>query len=298
MSADYTTTGLIANTKRRGFVPAGSGLTTSDILQILSEQLRNYIPSFLKGLREEFIVAQLSVPVTAQAVPIPARACGVALRTIGWMDSAGHVRPLVRIEPERRHDWNDATGLPRGFMFQGNNALLFPAATTGTLVVSYQQRPGQLVLTTDCALVTGNAGGGILNVVGAGLPASLVVGAQVDIASGAPNFGLRMVDAEITSISVALPTSIIEVDGDSDSVVAGDFICLASETCVPQIPLECFDLLAQAAALEICQSNGSTRLQAVKDGLKDLREQVAMILSPRADGTSRPIINRSRLGRW
>ena len=51
MSADYTTIGLLANMKRRGFIPAGCGLTTSDLLQILTSELRNYIPAFLKGIR-------------------------------------------------------------------------------------------------------------------------------------------------------------------------------------------------------------------------------------------------------
>ncbi len=128
MSVDYTTVGLIANTRRRASLPEGSGFTDNDFLQVLSEQLRNYIPAFLKGIREEFIIAQASATVTAATVPIPTRACGAALRTIAWTMSDGTLRDLARIEPERRNDYGSSTGEPVGYVFQGNNIILVPAA--------------------------------------------------------------------------------------------------------------------------------------------------------------------------
>ncbi len=292
MAADYTTVGLINETKARGFIPVGSGLTSSDLLQVLTGQLRNYIPAFLKSIREEYLIAELSIAVTAATVPIPARACGVALRTIGWTCTDGTVRPLDRIEPERRGDYGATAAEPSGYMFQGNNVILLPAVTSGTLVVSYQQRPGQLVLPTDCAEITGLEDGTTFDV--DSNPSGLAVGALVDIVGGAPNFKLKAMDLTVlTNDSGHLE---INANVPSDWAV-GDFVCVATETCVPQIPLECFDLLAQAAALEIAQATGSTRLEAIRTALKDLREQVMMILSPRADGSARPIISRSRLGR-
>ncbi len=293
MPTDYTTAGLIADTKSRGFIPAGSGLTTSDLLRVLTGQLRNYIPAFLKSIREEYLVAQLSVTVTAATVPIPVRACGVALRTIGWTLPDGTVRNLARVEPERRGDLPASGAEPVGFMFQGNNVILLPAVTSGTLVVSYQQRPGQLVLTTDCAEITGLEDGTTFDV--DANPSTLAVGTLVDVVGGAPNFKLKAMDQTVVTNDSGHLELAANVPTDW---AVGDWVCPATETCVPQIPLECFDLLAQAAALEIAQATGSTRLEAIRAGLKDLREQVLVILSPRADGSARPIISRSRLGRW
>ena len=295
MSADYTTSGLIADTKLRGFFGSGDGLTSSRLLKVLTGQLRNYIPAFLKGLREEFIIAELSIAVTSAVVPIPVRACGVALRTIGWLESSGEVRQLTRIEPERRAAWATSGTSPQGFMFRGNDCILVPAVTSGTLVVAYQQRGGELVLPTDCAKVY--AYDDVVTLIVDNLPSSIVVGTVVDIISGSPNFGLISMDAAVISVAsigggqfdigfASLPTGI----------VAGDFVSLATETCVPQIPLECFDLLCQAAAVEVAQSTGSTRLEAIQSGLRDLRASVSMILSPRADSSSRVIVSRSRLG--
>jgi hypothetical protein len=290
---DYTTTGLLANMKRRGFTPAGSGLTTDDFLQVLSEQLRSYIPAFLKGLREEFIIAQLSVTVTSPTVPIPPRACGAALRSIGWQYADGRVRPLDRIEPERRGDWALTGSEPQGFIFQGNNCILLPAVSSGTLVVSYQQRPGELVLPTDCAVVTTINSTVIVTV--ASMPASWGSGTLLDLVGAEPNFKLKAMDVPVNFVSGG--TTISFSDTLPTDLAEGDFICAATETCVPQLPMECFDLLAQAAAFQIATSTGSDRMKSIGLSLERLEKQLASVLSPRADGSPRVIVNRSGIGR-
>lgn len=297
MSADYTTSGLIADTKLRGFFGSGDGLTSSRLLKVLTGQLRNYIPAFLKGLREEFLVAELSIAVTSAVVRVPVRACGVALRTVGWRESSGEVRQLTRIEPESRAAWAVSGTSPQGFMFRGNDCILVPAVTSGTLVVAYQQRGGELVLPTDCAKVYAYSSSTALIV--DNLPSSIIAGTVVDIVSGAPNFRMIAMDAAVASVADGPGGGQFTVDLESlpTGIVRGDFVSLATETCVPQIPLECFDLLCQAAAVEVAQSTGSSRIEAIKAGLKDLRADVSMILSPRADSNSRIIVSRSRLGR-
>lgn len=297
--ADYTTTGLLANMKRRGFTPSSSGLTTSDLLSCLSETLRTYIPAFLKGLREEFIISQLSIAVTSATVPVPARACGIALRTIGWLESDGRVRPLTRIEPERRSDWGQSGSSPRGFMFQGNNCILVPAVTSGTLVVSYQQRTGELVLPTSAAVIDNRLNSTTLVVSNA--PNTIASDVLCDVVGFQPNFKLKAMDLEVVAVSDNGGgfSSVVFTDTLPTTFVAGDFLCLANETCVPaELPLECFDLLAQATAFQIASDTGSERLKTITLALERLEKQVALVLSPRDDGGARVIVNRSRIGRW
>lgn len=292
MSVDYTTVGLIANCKRRASLPSGTGLTDNDFLQVLSEQLRNYIPAFLKGIREEFIIAQLSIAVTSATVPIPERACGAALRTIAWTQSDGSLRNLARVEPERRNEYGQTGSEPRGYMFQGNNVILLPAVTSGTLVVSYQQRPGQLVLPTSCAVVTSIDDAYTLSF--DSLPADFTDARVYDMLDPRPNFKLLGMDIAVNGIAGnqvtftgTIPTGVFE----------GCYLCLAQETPIPQVPPEVHDLLAQAAAWEIATSTGSTRKDAIRDALKELRAQVTMLMSPRSDGSARVVVSRSRLGR-
>jgi hypothetical protein len=294
---DYTTVGLLANTKRRTAVGSGSGLTTSELLEVLSEQLRTYIPAFLKGLREEFIIAELNITVTSPVVPLPPRACGAAFRTIGWLHPDGRVEQLTRIEPERRNDWGENGDHPTGFMFQGNNAILIPAVQTGTLVVSYQERPGQLVLPTSCALVTGYDDSSSLIV--SNLPTGIATDAPCDIVSATPNFVMFAMDAVVLS-TTNLGGGEWKIEFDDTlptNIQPGDYVSLAGETCIPRLPMEAFDLLAQAAAFQIASNSGNERLPAYANALKMVREQVALVLSPRADGSSRIITTNSRLGR-
>lgn len=292
MSVDYTTVGLIANCKRRASLPAGTGYTDNDFLQVLSEQLRNYIPAFLKGIREEFIIAEAQTSITAATVPLPPRACGAALRTIEWLLSDGTRRPLPRIEPERRGGYTSGSE-PLGYVFQGNNVLLVPPVTTGTLVVSYQQRPGQLVLPTSCAEVVGIEDDFTLSF--DSVPAEFLDSELYDIVACRPNFGSVGIDLSVNNITA---TTIEFTSAFPSGVLPGDFVCIATETPIAQVPYEVHDLLAQAAAYAIAASTGSTRTSAIKDALKELRDEVTMLLSPRSDGSARVVVSRSRLGRW
>ncbi len=274
----------MAGVKRRGFLPSGTGLSSSEILQYASDELGSYIPAFLKSIREEFIVASLRLAVTSGTVAAPARAVGAALRTIGWLQADGRVRPLNRIEPEN-------AGEPVGYMFQGNNVLLLPAPTSGTLCLTYQQRPGQLVLPTECALVTEISG---LGVTVEAAMSDWTDSMLFDVVSASPNFvalalDVTVADADESEIFFsAIPTG----------MAVGDYICLAGETCIPQIPTEVHDLLAQAAAVAIANSTGSERLPAIKAKFTELENSIRLLLSPRSDGSARPIVSRSRIGRW
>lgn len=297
MAVDYTTTELIANCKRRGYLPAGSGLTSSAILQVLTEQLRTHVPAFLKGIREEYLIATLAVSVSNGVVNAPSRAVGAAFRNIKWILADGSYLPLSRIEPENSNNpAGDGSNIPYGYTLQANKVRLVPSSVTGTVLLSYQQRPGQLVLPTDCVQVTG-AGAGSVSFATGTAPPGFVALAAFDIVKGTPNFEVlamdmiaESVDPDAITFSGTFPTGA--------GVAAGDWLCLAGETCIPPVILEVHDLIAQAAASKIANSTGSARATEIKDALKDLTKELTTLLTPRDDGAARPIISGSRLGRF
>lgn len=296
MSVDYTTIGLLRNAKRRGFLPTGSGLDSSALLEVLSEQLRNYIPAFLKGLREEYLVASLSIAITSATVPVPARAVGAALRTAKWTGTDGAKRQISRIEPERRQDYELTGSCPSAYYFEGNNLILVPAVTSGTLVLAYQQRPGQLVLPSACALITGiNTGTHTLAF--DSVPSTFLDSELYDFVPPRGNFTAIQIDTSVDSVT---STTMVLTDAVPTGLHVGDYVCLAGETCIPQLPSELHDLLAQAAAYQVASDTGSTRLPSISDALARLEKQLSVILSPRNDGSARAIVNRSSLGvrRW
>ncbi len=293
MAIDNTTTSLVASIKRRGFIPAGSGLSTADILAYASDELQNYIPAFLKSIREEFIVASLDLSVTSGTVAAPARAVGAALRTIGWVQADGRTRFLTRVEPENAGGFAGQTGEPAGYMFQGNNVILLPTPSSGTLRITYQQRPGVLVLPEDCGLITAfdaGAGEATLDPVHSEWTTDM----EFDVVSGSANFQALGLDVQAAQADQN-PFQFGDVPVGTR---VGDYVCLAGETCIPQLPTEVHALLAQSAALAIANATGSARLAAIQKKFDDTEKHLTMILSPRSDGSARPIVSNSRIGRW
>lgn len=306
MSADFTTTGLIAKVIRRGFLPPGGALSSSDILQYATDQLRSYIPAFLKDLREEYLIAKLTLTVTGPVVPAPARAVGAALRTLKWRGSDGRYIPIPRTEPERAGDFCTSGSCPRAYYFEGNNIVLLPAVSSGTLQLAYQQRPGELVLPTACARITAvdypNQQVTVASRPGLNAAAPSSFGgtsATYDLVGGTPNFVAYSLDFGAGFNTPIAFTGNIGQFNDPVmplGISVGDYLCLADETCIPQLPIELHDLVAQSAAAAIANATGSSRKDSINDALTKLEAQLTSILSPRNDGSGRAIVNRSSIG--
>jgi len=292
LSVDYTTTALVAAVKRRGFIPRGTGTSDADILQYATDELDSYIPSLLKSIREEYLIAPLDIAVISATVPCPARAVGTALRTVEWLVSGFRPRQLGRIEPERQQNYALTGSEPLGYMLQGNNLILMPAVTSGTLRLTYQQRPGQLVSTTACAKVL-NVSTNVLTV--EAIPDDFEDSELFDIVSGQPNFVAEGMDLSVDDID---PTglTITFTDALPSGILAGDYVSFAVETCIPQLPFELFGLLAQKTAHAIASATGSSREGAIYKKLESVEKEMKALLSPRVDGSARVIVNRLGAG--
>lgn len=209
---------------------------------------------------------------------------------------------LPRWEPETAGVYAGQTGEPIGYVFQGNTIQLLPAPTSGTIRLGYQQRPGKLVLTTACAQVADFDSVSEVLFLADDFPSTWVITDTFDVVHQTPNFSLGSMDLPISAITddpgVTHFTDVTLVDNTPASMVVGDWFCLAGETCIPQLPQELHALLAQQTAYVIADATGSARLGAIEKARDRLQEELTMLLSPRSDGSARPIVSRSRIGRW
>jgi hypothetical protein len=299
---DYTTNALCASILRRGGLPAGTGLSRADLLQRATEELRGSIYAFLKGLREEFVIAPLVLSPTTNTVTIPVRASGAALRTVQFQNNTtqGYFN-LPRVEPERAVAYIAAGTQPQGFFFQGNNLILIGCQNpVGSLQISYQQRGGQLVFPTACGQITSiTPGGSTTAIVVSSAPTTFTSSQLYDFVSATPNFVASALDvvAAVSGTTLTVANSLVP-----STLAVGDYVCLAGETCIPQLPYELHDLLAQVTAQEIAMSTGSSRLDAITSKTNQLKNDLTNLLSPRTDGQARPVISRGagwrRRGGW
>ena len=291
MANAWTVDNLIRRMRTRGYLPASLGLTTQQILDTFTDEAGLYVVSMLKSIREEFLVAEADLAATSgDLLAIPARAAGAALRSLSWLVS-GVATPLDRIEPERRHLY-DATGTPAGYIFHGDSVELVPASS-GTVRVKYQQRPGLFVLEASCGLIS-DVTSGVVTV--DAFPSDFAATEAYDFVRGTANYGTRAIDVEPTAVDSGARTLTFATADIPSGLAAGDFVCLAGETCLPPFPSELHQLLALRSALAIAQGSGSSRVRDLKtelegeDGRGGMRKDVIALLTPRNDASARPII--------
>ena len=300
-SNPYTTEALLRSLRLRGFLPQGSGFNTADFLQLASEEQSLYVMAMLKGIREEYVVATLDIVVTSVTVPFPHRAAGAALRSVAWVVDSGNVPLLTRIEPELRNAYPATGDRPTAFMFEGNNVILVPAATSGTLRVQYQQRLSRLVLPDACGQISAINTGTRTVTLEDDLPADFEVSqtydylSKYDFVSNAPNFIIRGMDYVCTSLDSGAKTLTFSADLPDDLHV-GDWLCNAGETPIPQLPAEVHTLLGVRTAEVSLQGQGSARYPAVHAATPQARADAMALLAPRSDSSPRVIVRRGGPG--
>src|SRR5690606_8653031 len=101
------------------------------------------------------------------------------------------------------------------------------------------------------------------------------------------------IDQTITGIS----GTTIEFSSLPDELAVGDYVCLAGESPVPQIPVEFHALLAQEVVVKVLEALGKSTKDA-KDDLKTLKENLPNLITPRVQGESRRVVNRRPITRY
>jgi hypothetical protein len=285
--ADYTTTGLIADVKRRGHFPTSqSTFQTSDLLKILNDALYAVIVPLIQSAQEEFFVTYSDTTIVAgtDAYAIPSRAIGGALRDVATVDGA-ELTSLERLDPEViTHD-----DRPEGFMLRGNKVVLYPSPVqSGTLRLSYYRRPSELVATSSCGLITAiNTGTNEVTV--SSTPSGWTTNTSIDIIPSTPHFDAL---SEAVAISSVAGTT-ITLPSLPSGLAVGDYLTPAGQSPIPQVPVEAHPLLAQAAALRCASDQGTDdAFKRLADVYSRMERDFLQILSPRVEGAPKKVNNR------
>jgi hypothetical protein len=294
--ADYTATNyLIPAIKRRLMVPTTQAtFQAADFLAVLNAELQSEVVPLLMSVREEYFVAETDVDVTAgtAAYDIPERAIGGDLRDVLMVASDGTTRNLVRLEPEAAVGWPAGDGTPAGFVLKDEQVVLYPApsGTTEQLRLSYHRRPGVLVDVADVATVSSSTATAVTAVASA--PASFTTSAPLDFIRGAPQF--RTLSAEVTPSAVSGTSITITTPS---GLAAGDYLALAGESPVAQVPLELLPVLVLRACIVIATALGDREMAGMVSGELQAKQQSALtLIANRVKGEQRKMPNGMR--RW
>ena len=286
-TTEYLVDQLIRSVKRRAYMPTNDATFSSpDMLEVLNEEMRDYVVPFLRDVHEEYMVRTLDlvVAVGVTNVRIPPRCAAEALKAVMHDPTGtGNYVPMSRVEPQLSMNISG-----RAYFVEDDHLVLTEAPTAPlTLRLKYLYRPNTMVLSSSCAKITS------LSATFA-FPNFGTIGQYCDIVAGQPGFRTLVLDALIND-----NTSGTEFDVNVEEQCAiGDWMAPAGTSPFPQIPVEAWGLLAQRAAVKLLEGKGSEnydKAQAELEGTPNnpggLRARVLSALSNRTETSPKYIQN-------
>ena len=273
-----TTIDIIDSIKRKGSFPTSNELfSNTDYLNILNDEVLTQIVPMLVKLNEEYFLTykEYSVASGTSSYRIPSRSVASGLRDVQLIDSAGNVQSLIRLQEDDR---TSNTNGPRGYYLKGNQVILSPSPTSSgdTLRLAFLRRPSKFVLPSACAVIQ-SINTTLNQIVVTSLPSAITVNSLVDFVQAESPYDIIEFDYSISNISGTTLT-FTSIPND---IVVGDYISLASQSCVAMVPEELIPVLVQAALATCLTSKKDTQAKIEIEKLEQMKQVMTTIFSPR-----------------
>lgn len=291
------TTEFLAAVERAITVPTYQPrFTKDDLLALAAEEQRTTVVPKLLSLRQNYLLWRQAVPVVAltSQVSFPARAIGRGSKQIAWLPAGANEQENELTEftlRESRAYPDDDQGVPSGFTEFGDKVKLLPRPLeAGTAVFYIYAKPSKPVFLTRCAQVQSVGVGAVT--LATSVPSNITVGALVDFTKGTPGNNLLLADVPVSNIAGNTLTLTGLTADDLAGVAAGDWVSLAGETAVLQLPEEMQDVLTYAVAVRVLMALQLPEQLKLVQGQMDLKVMNAeMLLSPRVEDQTEVIFS-------
>lgn len=296
----------MAAVKRYSAVPTSQvTFQATDFYALADDSIRaKIIPLVLKAMAEFYVYAyNYSININQSAYAIPPRAINMILRSIEIVSSTDPDSKVNLDQISREDLFCAVNGSNRtlikknGFYIEGNNVILYPTpsqANLDTLRMNIFIRPNQLVDPTACALVTGiNSGAKAITT--SGVPAAWTTSNLFDLVKANPGFDCTAIDQVITNIAGGIVTFSSSLP---TNISIGDYICLAGQSCVVQVPVELQPLLYQYVVVRVLAAQGDSKLKDAINELETLEKNASLLLTPRVQGSVKRVTKARGINRW
>lgn len=300
------TSALMASVQRRASVPnAQVTFSPSDFYSFIDEEIESkLIPLILRNM-EEYYVADFPTNIVAgvNTFPIPTRAIAGKLRDVQVISSTDpeSIIPLDRLDIA---DLFSSTSTSfrvlikkSGFYIKGNTVYMYPTPTysQNILNLEYYMRPNTSVDPSTCSQVVSiNTATNSVTVVG--VPSNITTSTPVDLVKANSGFECTAIDQVITGIVGSVITFASSLP---KTMIPGDYVCQATQSCVVQVPQELLPLLSQYVVVRVLSAQGDGQaLQAAMSELAKLEENAMMLIAPRVDGKPKKATNTRGVSRF
>ncbi len=297
---DYTATGLIADIRRRASIPTtpSPGNRDSDLLAHANDLLRLELLAEIIPLQEGYFLRNTDTQLPVTALRVPPRAVAGRLRALQLLDASGRELgdPLAEISVERSGLFAADSGL-FGYRFEGSNIVLVGSSSTSAAQIrmKWYQRPNELVTSGYTTITDIDAGNNRVEVAST---SGFTTSTLIDLVAATPGFESHAID--LLPSNVGTPANTITFSEElPDNLAVGDYVCLAEESPVPQLPETYWSILSQAAACEYLAAKGlDSLLKTAVARLESMKKGAGMLSSPRNDSAGGKIVNRFSFLGW
>lgn len=283
--------------KRRITIPANQPLMTDqNFLDLANDVIRDRMVPLFLSTNQNYFVTYVDVPMTqgVKKYPIHYRAVGRALRDLKLKYNLDNIRMvdmrLIALEDE--HLFINQT-LPTGFYFSGDSIMVVPEPNASTYIMRqfFNLQPNRMVTMDQAAKVVAIAGN-VLTV--DAIPTAMIAPLKVDFIQG--KAGCSTISYDVTLQGAASNQLTFASADDVAGVEVGDYVALAQETPVMQLPDEAQQLLETATADRVLYAIGDYEGSAAMQKDAKLQEaNLLKIIQPRIEGEQTKIINRNGL---
>lgn len=309
VKAGLTTSSLLKSIKRRTMAPDNQNtFTDQDYIDLLNEEMMiGLIPSILQA-KEEYLIFKQLVPLVSNKskYPIPERALANKAREICYRDSTnpitGNEFEMTRIAIDDRYSGlgsgaTDSSNVRRFYML-GGDVVIHPgvgASAVGALAFYYYLRPNSLVKDSQVATITGidrTLGTITLGTV----PVGYVDATSYDFTKAKSPHNIIDIDITITAINVSTRTITLNPASIHVELEVGDYMPLAGQTMVPNVPTELHMVLAQRVAQRVMEALGDTEgLTNASAKVLEMETKMSTMMTSRVEGAPRKVVNRSTM---
>jgi hypothetical protein len=304
----YTTDSLLPTLRLLPLMPSVQALfSDANLVTIMDFEMSSKIIPLIDNQAEEYFIVPFDIPyiqsITIYSLPV--RATADKLRSVSFVDSNNNEIRIPRLRPEDIMSNVNSTGLAInpalwGFYLQNDKCVLYLGSFSGSsnaykfLRLRFCRMPNTLVQEVACGQITAIAG----NVVTvSNVPVTFLTTVTYDIVSNSPQmFVSQGDDLTIT----AIVGSNITFTALPPAVKVGDWVCLAMQSPIPQIPFKPgFQFLLQLSAAKCLEIHGDTQgFNVAMSQAADMKEFFISVITPRVDGNVIRLTTPNSLYAW
>jgi hypothetical protein len=278
---------MINSARRRTMTPEDtSTFTDADILDILDEEMNAQVLDKLKVLHGDNLTVVVDIPRNDEgSYDIPYRAVGNTLRDLS-MVQGDVLYELSQISigelPDHTYSSDSNAYMDMFYMENSQIKLVGPSRSYTSIRMRFMLRPNVLTKQEEAGtisdIVTDDIAG-TTTLVLSSVGRNFVSGVEYDIIGAKSPNKIKAFDKLPTSVSIGSSGSIVfntaDLSNELRDIKKGDYVSLAGETPVPNIPTEMHPLLAQAAAVQLLESMTDT--EALTNAQKRMEKMTASI---------------------